>query len=163
MDDFDMTTVAARLGKSKSWLQYRLAEDRERAEPRLQFHHYIGRSPRWDESEYQALRAALIEKPKIQTGPLMPPERARVDAPGEATDARPASGSQNEMDFGTCTEDYASADASSASARVQAFPRRPPTARRRKSFAGKRNKRSEANSSGVSVRPFPSRSPSSTI
>lgn len=79
MDDLDMAAVAARLGKSKSWLQYRLAEDRARFEPRLQHHHYIGRSPRWEENEYQALRAALIRKPRIQSGPLLPPEKASTE------------------------------------------------------------------------------------
>ena len=33
MDDLDLATVAARLGKSRSWLQNRLAEDRKQLEP----------------------------------------------------------------------------------------------------------------------------------
>ena len=60
-DDMDMATVSARLGKSARWLQRRLAEDRRRPpnEQILQHHHYIGRSPRWHEAEYQALRQAI--------------------------------------------------------------------------------------------------------
>jgi predicted DNA-binding transcriptional regulator AlpA len=171
VDDLDMGAVAARLGKSKSWLQYRLAEDRERAEPGLQHHHYIGRSPRWDESEYQALRAALIKKPKIQTGPLMSPEKARPEEPEERpswagnpiSDDPPVSPSRSETDFGTSTAGYASADVSSASARVQNFPLRPAIAKPRKSSADKKRRRSATNSSGGSVHPFQSRSRSSNI
>lgn len=54
-DDIDITAAAERLGKSRRWLEMRLASD-----ARLQFHHYIGRSRRWDESEFQALRRAII-------------------------------------------------------------------------------------------------------
>lgn len=60
-DEQSLLTVANRLGKSRSWLQGLLTEDRRRKDgPRLQFHHHIGRSPRWTEVEFQRLRAAVI-------------------------------------------------------------------------------------------------------
>ena len=61
-DDLDQLTVAARLGKSLRWLQALLAEDARKVPGgrRYDFHHFIGRSRRWDEAEYQALRAAII-------------------------------------------------------------------------------------------------------
>jgi hypothetical protein len=43
-DDLGMDIVAARLGKSVGWLRWRLSQDRGEIEPRLQFHHYIGRT-----------------------------------------------------------------------------------------------------------------------
>ena len=59
-DEQSLQTAAGRLGKSARWLQSQLAEDRRRpAGQRLQFHHFMGRSPRWSEAEFQKLRAAL--------------------------------------------------------------------------------------------------------
>jgi hypothetical protein len=59
-DDFTLELIAIRLGKSPRWLLQALAEDRRRATPLLQHHHFVGRSPRWDPTEYQALRQAII-------------------------------------------------------------------------------------------------------
>src|SRR5262245_42028239 len=58
--DLCMVEVAIRLRKSKRWLQAVLAEDRRRPhqEQRFQFHEYLGRSPRWTEVQFLALRAA---------------------------------------------------------------------------------------------------------
>lgn len=63
-DDMPLAEVAARLGKSRRWLEGRLAEDgRKRpGQQRLQHHHYVGASRRWDESEYQALREAIWQE-----------------------------------------------------------------------------------------------------
>jgi hypothetical protein len=105
-DDFDLATIAARLGKSARWLVGQLTEDRRRLTPRLQFHHYIGRSPRWDEHEYQALRAALIAGADKRRSSLASP----VGALGRLT-AKEAR------------------DAAAASAVVQAWPLRPTPAR----------------------------------
>jgi hypothetical protein len=58
-DDLGIDIVAARLGKSIAWLKARLSADRGEDEPQLQFHHYIGRTPRWHEDEYQRLREAV--------------------------------------------------------------------------------------------------------
>ena len=45
-----LDVVARRFGRSRRWLQDLIAR------PRFRFHHYVGRSPRWDERQYQALR-----------------------------------------------------------------------------------------------------------
>lgn len=59
-DHLTMAEVAERLGKSKRWLQQRLADDRRRLDPRLAFHGHIGRTPVWSEEGYRALRSALL-------------------------------------------------------------------------------------------------------
>ena len=38
-DDLGIDDVAARLGKSRAWLKWRLSIDRGEPEPRLQHHH----------------------------------------------------------------------------------------------------------------------------
>ncbi len=61
-DSMSIKHVAARLGMSTRWVQQRLADDL-RFPPKyqkFQFHHYIGRSKRWTEKQYQALRDAII-------------------------------------------------------------------------------------------------------
>lgn len=64
-DAISIDVVAARLGKTRRWLQDKLREDnrRPRAERRLQFHDKIGRDPQWTEEGYQALQAALTAPP----------------------------------------------------------------------------------------------------
>jgi hypothetical protein len=61
-DDLALDAIAARFGKKRRWLQSRLSEDlrRQPEDQRFQHHHYVGRSPRWTEAEYQALRRAII-------------------------------------------------------------------------------------------------------
>jgi integrase len=120
-DDMDLQTVAARLGKSSRWLQAQLAEDRQRLHPRLQYHHRIGRSPRWDERAYQMLRLALL----VAAAPF---------------DTLPASPSSSVAPIGISMAPSASKDAASAFARVLAFSRSQSTATPPRSSAGKRNK-----------------------
>jgi hypothetical protein len=67
-DDLGISDVATRLGKSRGWLNWRLSLDRGEALPKLQFHHYIGRTPRWDEDEYQQLRQALTTRHPAKGG-----------------------------------------------------------------------------------------------
>jgi hypothetical protein len=50
-DDMNLAAVTARLGKSERTMQGYMA-----AHP---VHHFVGRSPRWTETEYQTLRQAL--------------------------------------------------------------------------------------------------------
>jgi hypothetical protein len=95
--------VAARLHKSKRWLQTRLAEDRRRPDPRLQFQTYIGKTPLWTESRYLALRGALEAESK-KGG-----DQASLSSSGTAS--------------GTSTALSTSRDAESAFARVLAFRR----------------------------------------
>src|SRR5215472_4681999 len=116
MDDLDLATVAARLGKSRSWLQN---------------HHYVGRSPRWDEEEYQALRAAIIVKQSLALGGA-PPLVPKVNAKQNGSADWPSS---SETVTGMSSVPYGSKDAASASARVQAFPLKPKTRKRPRSFA----------------------------
>src|SRR5260221_5155656 len=101
-----------RLCKSVSWLKGRLAEDRRRppGEQRFQHHHYVGRSPRWTEQEYQALRAAIVAA-----------DTARY---GAAADPSSRSG----MATGTLLGRSESRNAQSALERVLAFRPQPPTA-----------------------------------
>ena len=79
-DDLDIETVAGRLGKTPSWLKWRLSEDRGEAQPRLQHHHYFGRSPKWTEDEYQRLRQALMTRdpPKAVASANRAPPRRRA-------------------------------------------------------------------------------------
>lgn len=65
--------------------------------------------------------------------------------------------------FGTSTAGYASADVSSASARVQSFPLRPPITKRPKSSAERKSEKSVTNSYGGSVHLLRSRSRSTNI
>ncbi|MEJ0068301.1 MAG: hypothetical protein WDO24_05740 [Pseudomonadota bacterium] len=48
-----LDVVARRFGRSIRWLQNLISQ------PRFQFHHYVGRSPRWDERQYQALHREI--------------------------------------------------------------------------------------------------------
>src|SRR5437764_1419207 len=115
-DDLSLDEVAGRLGKSRRWLQARLQADRVAAQPRFVFHHYLGRSPRWDESEYRALRAALIEADTRQR---------RSGGPG---DALAVSTSSQGMAIGTWSEQSPSGVAVAASERALNLPRQPETA-----------------------------------
>lgn len=54
-----LAEVALRLHKSPRWLQARLADDRRKPDPRLQFHSRIGKTPLWTEAQYLALRDAI--------------------------------------------------------------------------------------------------------
>jgi hypothetical protein len=63
-DEQDLASVASRLGKSIRWVQARMTQ------PGLDFHHYIGRSPRWDEQEFQQFRAAIIQAENDRRGRL---------------------------------------------------------------------------------------------
>ena len=76
-DHMTVVQVAARLGKSRSWLERRLGDDARSETPRFQFHSYIGRTRIWDENAYQALRNAIVSvdsksncavKPSISSG-----------------------------------------------------------------------------------------------
>jgi hypothetical protein len=60
-EDLTLAQAAARFDKSARWLQTLLAEDlrKPEADRRLQFHDYIGRSPVWTETQFQALRVAI--------------------------------------------------------------------------------------------------------
>jgi hypothetical protein len=134
MDDLDLATVAARLGKSKSWLQNKLTEDRRGPKPRLQHHHYIGRTPQWDEREYEALKAALMRKPDAQpqTLPSAPDPKDR-DGERLVSSDTASSSSLRPSEL---------RQALAASARVQAFPLRTRT----KATGSKRRGKKSTNS-----------------
>ena len=69
-DHQPLEVVAWRLGKSVRWLQSQLAEDLRRppGQQRMQFHHNIGRSKRWSESEYKALGEAIASESAVRLG-----------------------------------------------------------------------------------------------
>jgi len=117
-DDLGIRDVANRLGKSLRWVQGKISAD---AEPSFRFHHYIGRTPRWDENEFQQLRQALIEYGEAKRG-------------GEKRRHRDF-GSSSGTDIGTFTGPFAPLDVAAASARVLASRRRRKT--------GKQPKRSD--------------------
>ena len=101
-DDLGIDDVAARLGESHAWLKWRLSIDRGEPEPRLQHHHYFGRTPKWTESEYQQLRQALMTRtpPKGGRQRQPSPTAALANSPSlpERTLApcRPCSGQRKE-------------------------------------------------------------------
>lgn len=138
-DDMTLDEVAARLGKSPRWLQSRLADDARCRAPELQFHHYVGRSPRWTENEYQALRQAIVAKDTAarQKPPL-------------------ACGSSSETDSGTLSALCALADAQSAFARVLEFQRRPAPGKPPKNSARTRKVQSGTRPSSGSSQASPS-------
>jgi hypothetical protein len=154
-DDLGIDAIAARLGKSVGWLNWRLSFDRGEAEPKLQHHHYIGRTPRWDEDEYQRLRQALTTR--------TPPKGGRQRKLRPEVAPSPDSPSSRETDTGTYRAGYALKDAASAFERVQAWPLKPVAARPPKSSGGKKKQKSATPSSGGSVLPYRSRSPSRSI
>jgi hypothetical protein len=137
MDDLDLATVAARLGKSKSWLQNKLTEDRRGPKPRLQHHHYIGRTPQWDEREYQALKAALMRKPDAQPQ-MLPSAPEPKDRDGE----RLASSLSSDTASSSSLTPSELRKALAASARVQALPLRPRTKAKPTNRPGKKSKNS---------------------
>jgi hypothetical protein len=112
-DEQSQEAVAGRLGKSLRWLQQMLSDDRRRtpSEQRFQFHHHIGRSRRWDENEYQALRAAIIAW-----------ERKRRDPLGSSSSTRTVTGTYK----GPCGP----ADVRSALEELLAFQPQPRTTKR---------------------------------
>lgn len=61
--EYNIDEAAAKLGKSRRWLETMLLEDSRKlpSERKLQHHYFIGRSKRWDESGYRALKAGIIE------------------------------------------------------------------------------------------------------
>src|SRR5271168_559703 len=75
-DEQTIEVVAYRLIKSTRWLRYLIGA------PEFQYHHHLGRSPRWSESEFQSLRAAKIAADAARSG-------------------RPVSGSKLVADIGT--------------------------------------------------------------
>src|SRR5262245_50727534 len=104
--DLTMADVVARIGGKKSvrWLQGRLAEDARRPleKQRLQYHHYVGRTPLWTEAEFLALRQAIVAEDTEKRRP-------------------PVSKSLSETDTGTSTGLRALRDAQSALERVLAL------------------------------------------
>ncbi len=67
MDDeveYTIDEVAAKLKKSRRWLERQIAEDLRKmpADRKLQHHYRIGASKRWDEERYRALKAGIIEQ-----------------------------------------------------------------------------------------------------
>src|SRR5215471_9234714 len=135
-DDLSLPMVAARLGKSAAWLKWRLSRDRGEAKPKLQKHHYFGRTPLWTEREYQELRQALMSREPAPGGRKRKP-RADGDAP--AAESRPLASTAN----GTLAVESsltALRDRSGASERVQAFPIRPKTSRPPKGSGDRRRR-----------------------
>lgn len=134
--DLTIVEVATRIGgKSKRWLQSRLADDARRPpdRQRLQHHHYVGRTPLWTEAEFQALRQAIIEEDTEKRRPR-------------------GSKSSNETVSGTSTGLRVLRDAQSALERVLALkPGQTPGTTLRPSGSG-RNRKSAPQSSTVSSR-----------
>jgi hypothetical protein len=96
-DDLGIEAVAARLGKSVGWLNWRLSLDRGEAEPKLQHHHYIGRTPRWDEDEYQRLRQALTTRTPPKGGRQRKPRPEAAPAAASSSSNAPATGMSTEL------------------------------------------------------------------
>lgn len=138
-DDLTLDQVAARLGKSRRWLQTRLADDgrRQLSQQVLQHHHYIGRSPRWTENEYLALRAAIIVEDT---------EKRRL-----------ASKSKSGTDTGISSVRFGSKDIQSALERVLNFRPGQSSGRKPTPSDDSANKRSMTRSSTASSRPSRSR------
>jgi predicted DNA-binding transcriptional regulator AlpA len=135
-DDLGADQIAARLGKSKSWVEHKIAE------VGFQFHHHIGSSPRWDEQEYQQFRQAVIAAERIKRGGAGKP--------------RLASGSSSAMAIGISTGLYGPEDVAKASARVLGSPRRRKTATPLKRSASKPSGSSATTSSTANIQVFPS-------
>ena len=106
-EDLTLAEVAARLRKSKRWLQSLLAEDKRRRpdEQRFHFHGDIGRTPVWTEPQFQLLRAAV----KV--------------ASAKESDGQPGLRSSNATAIGTFTGPSSRRDAESAFAEVLATGR----------------------------------------
>jgi hypothetical protein len=144
-EDLTLAEVAARLRKSRRWLQALLAEDKRRRpdDQRYHFHGHIGRTPVWTELQFQALRAAIKA------------EGARAVGAGAQPDLRSSSG----MATGTFTGRSSLKDAESAFAEVLDYrPSRSDMRRPMKNGAG--SKRTSGVSSLTSpgqVLTFPSR------
>ncbi len=145
-DDLGIDAVAARLGKSVGWLNWRLSLDRGEAEPKLQHHHYIGRTPRWDEDEYQRLRQALTTR--------TPPKGGRQRKPAAEPDsAHPVLPSSSATDIGISTELLAFEDAHAACDAVLAYrPGQSSKTPRSKSSAKSKTTLSTRSSTGSSPR-----------
>src|SRR5262249_55988618 len=136
-DDLALAVVAARLGRSIRWLQNRLADDARKplSEQKLQLHHYVGRSPRWTESEDQALRAAIIAE--------------------DTAKRRPGCASSSGTGSGISTALSGSADVQSAYDAVLAFPQQRKTSKQPKRSGSTRSGRCETKSPLGSSRPLP--------
>lgn len=148
-DDLGIDDVAARLGKSRAWLKWRLSIDRGEPEPRLQHHHYFGRTPKWTESEYQQLRQALMTR--------TPPKGGRQRQPS-TTAALADSPSLPETDIGTLSAVFGPKERASAFERVQAWSRSPARATPPKNSGAKRKSKSSTPSSGASILRYRSKS-----
>jgi hypothetical protein len=132
-EDLTITQVAERLTFSVSWLEKRLRNDARKpaSEQHLQFHRYRGARKLWDETEYQALRAA------IDTAD---------------TERRRGSRSSNGMDIGTSSELSASRADHSAVEEVLNWPLPPATGMPLTRSAGKKNRNSLTKSFTASTR-----------
>src|SRR5580700_1067039 len=144
-DDLSLDQVAGRLGKSRRWLQARLHADRVTARLQLQFHHYLGRSPRWDELEYRALRAALIGADT--------PERRSWPAGGAPLASKSSSGTGVGI-FAAPSPLRTEADESE---KVRVFPQPATTLMRRMRSAVRSKRRPATSSSSASLLRFRSR------
>jgi hypothetical protein len=146
-DDMPLQAVARRLRKTPSWLKAQMTADRGLPEPerRLQFHHYIGRTPLWSQVEYQQLRQALISRT---------PPRGGRRRQARAADGAPASPSSSAPANGGSSAGYTLREAAGASARVQSFPQRPRTARPPRNTGDKRTAPSMPGSPAAGVLPF---------
>jgi hypothetical protein len=149
-DDMTLPMVAKRLWKTPSWLKAQLTADRGQPEPRLQVHHYLGRTPLWTEEEYQQLRQALISRTPPRGG-----RRRKLREVGGA----PASPSSSSPANGGSSAGYTLREAAGASARVQSFPPRPRTARPPRNAGDKRRAPSMPGSPAAGVLPLRRRRP----
>jgi hypothetical protein len=149
-DDMILEAIAKRLWKTASWLKAQLSADRGLPEPRLQFHHYLGRTPLWSEAEYQQLRQALISRT---------PPRGGRPRKAPAAGGVPASPSSSAPANGGSSAGYTLREAAAASARVQSFPPRPKTARLPSNAGDKRRAPSMPGSPAAGVVPYRRRRP----
>jgi len=137
--DITLAEVAARLHHSALWLQWQLAEDRNRDHPVLQHHHHIGRKPLWTEAEFALLKTALIEQEKER--------RAKEKS------VRPGWKSSSATATGTSTEPSVLVDTQSACAAVLALrPGQTLAPKRSTSSAKSRPNTSQKSSTGSSRR-----------
>jgi hypothetical protein len=146
-DDLSLDGVAARLGKTPAWLKWRLSTDRGEVEPKLQHHHYFGRTPQWTESEYQQLRQALMT--------YMPAKGGRRRKPRLASAGPMGLPSSSEAATGIFTGSSMPADAASPSAAVQNYARRLKTERSPRTYGGASKRSLSTKSSTAKSRKSP--------
>src|SRR6185312_15012396 len=93
MPYFKLSEVAQRLNANESWLQDCINADRRSGAARLQFHHYIGRSPIWTLDACESLRRSLASELADRRQRLRRTPGARDDGPpgpGNLRRARPS-------------------------------------------------------------------------